>query len=97
VIADAEMHGYLYYSAFQSHSLPGIQMFTEPPATICAHRISHQVARWLLRNLPNASEMFIPSDGCCIRSRGKIEMFCVIPLVVWFHTNSSFAIDRGIL
>jgi hypothetical protein len=45
------MHGYLYYSTFQSHSLPGIQTFTEPPATVCAHRISHKLARWLLRNL----------------------------------------------
>jgi hypothetical protein len=51
VVAEAEMHGYLYYSAFQRHSLPGIQEFPEPPATICAHTISHQLARWLLRNL----------------------------------------------
>jgi hypothetical protein len=51
VVGKAEMHSYPYYFAFQSHSLPGIQNSTEPPATICAQQISPHVARWLLCNL----------------------------------------------
>jgi hypothetical protein len=34
VADEAEMHGYLYYSAFQSHLISGIQTFTEPPDTV---------------------------------------------------------------
>jgi hypothetical protein len=37
----------------------GIQNFPEPPATICAHTISHQLARWQLRNLSIPSEELI--------------------------------------
>ncbi len=44
-----------------SDSLPGMQNFTEPPATVCAHRISHQLALWLLRNLSNMFRNFLLS------------------------------------
>jgi hypothetical protein len=85
------MHGHLCYSTFQSHSLPVVQKSTQPPTTICAQQISHQLARWLLRNL----SIILEHGWDVYRSDQRVTLFETLEISYRFNLLVDFRRCNG--